>query len=355
MNPHRTIWSWDAVRAIGILTLAAAALGCFAPAARAATQAYHVVARWVIGGEGGWDYLTADPDARRLYITHGTQVEVLDLDQGTKLGAIPGTVGAHGVVVAPALGKGFIASGRDSAIVVFDLKSLAVTSRIRVPARFPDALLYEPVTKRVFSFNGGSSSACAFDAATGAIVDSLPLGGKPEFAVADGKGSVYVNIESTSEVVAFDAKSLKVARRSPLAPGEEPTGLAMDGERQLLFSGCSNQHMAVVDAKTGKLAGTLPIGQGVDAVAFDAKRRTAFASCGDGTLTVAREKKPGEFAVAETDSTQRGARTMALDEKTGRVFVVTASFGPPPDPTPDNPHPRPTIQPGTFVVLVLDR
>ena len=316
--------------------------------------AYHVVARWTIGGEGGWDYLVADAASRRLYVTHNTQIEVLDLDSGKKLGAIPGTVGAHGVALAPALNRGYATSGRDSAVVVFDLKTLAVVSRIHVPARGPDAILYEPVTKRVFTFNGGSANTCAFDAATGAFVDSLPLGGKPEFCVADGKGGVFVNIEDASQIAAFDAKTLKVTRRSPLAPGEEPSGLAMDHKRGLLFSGCSNKLLVVTSANDGKVLASLPVGNGLDAAAYDAKRDRAFTSNGEGTLTVVAPDKKGKWAVVETDSTQAGARTMALDEKTGRVYVVTASFGPPPEPTPDRPHPRPSIMPGTFTVLVLE-
>ncbi len=321
----------------------------------AAERPYHVVARWTIGGEGGWDYLEADPAARRLYVTHGTQVEVLDLDSGKKLGAIPGVAGAHGVAVAPEFNRGFIASGRDSALVVFDPKTLAVTGRIAVPARFPDAILYEPTTKRVITFNGGSDNACAFDAATGAFIDSLPLGGTPEFAVLAGDGRVFVNIESTSELVRFDAKTLKIEQRTPLAPGEEPSGLAIDRAHHLLFSGCRNQKVVITDGATGKPVGTLRIGTGVDACGFDAKRGTVFASCGDGTLTAAHVGARGEVSAAETDSTQRGARTMALDEKTGRVFVVTAQFGPAPAPTADRPHPRPPVLPGTFTVLVLDR
>ena len=339
-----------ALSMLAILVLVALPQG----ASRSADAPYHVVARYVVGGEGGWDYMTADDEARRLYVTHGTRVEVLDLDSGKPLGGIEGTVGAHGVAIVPGLGQGFIASGRDSAVVVFDLKTFAVTGRLHVPARFPDALLYEPVSRRIFAFDGGSNNAAAFDAASGAFVDTLPLGGAPEFAVADGEGKVHVNIESTSEVVTFDAKTLKIVRRASLAPGEEPSGLAIDRTHHLLFSGCHNKKMVVMDANTGKVVTTLPIGDGVDAVAYDAKRRVVFASNGDGTLSVAREGKEGIFGAVETDSTQRGARTMALDQKSGRVFVVTASFGPPPEPTADRPHPRPTIVPGTFVVLALD-
>ncbi|TMQ71771.1 MAG: YncE family protein [Candidatus Eisenbacteria bacterium] len=255
----------------------------------------------------------------------------------------------------PSLGRGFAASGRDSAIVVFDLPTLRVVSRLPVPARFPDALVYEPVTRRLFSFNGGSDNTSAFDAASGAFVDSLALGGTPEFAVADGAGLVYVNLESTAEVVAFDARSLHVLRRWSLAPGEEPTGLALDPVHHLLFSGCHNRLLVVSNAIQGTRVDTLAIGDGVDAVAFDARRRTIFTSNGEGTLSVFTRQANGRYVPAETDSTQRGARTMALDEKTGRVFVVTANFGPPPAPTPERPHPRSSVVKDTFTVLVLDR
>ena len=308
----------------------------------------------MIGGEGGWDYLTTDADARRLYVTHGTQVEVLDLDTGKKLGVVAGVSGAHGVVVASPLGRGFISSGRDSSVVAFDLRTLKPTSRIHVPARFPDAILFEPVTRRLFTFNGGSDNACAFDAATGAFVDSLPLGGKPEFAVADGAGGVFVNIESTSEIVAFDARTpgSRVVPRWRRA--KSPPGSRWIANITSLFSGCSNRWMIVTDATTGRVVDSLSIGEGTDGVACDAKRYAVFSSNGQGTLTVATLGKNGRYAVAETDSTQRGARTIALDPKSGRVYVVTASFGPPPEPTAERPHPRPTIVPGTFTVLVLE-
>jgi hypothetical protein len=333
--------------------LVAVALVVAVPAdhVRAAEPRYHVAARWTVGGEGGWDYLTADTAARRLYVAHATRIEVLDLDSGKPVGAVTGIDGAHGVALAPELGRGFASSGRDSAVVVFDLKTLASISRLRVPARNPDAILYEPASRRVFTFNGGSANTTVFDAASGAYVDSLALGGKPEFAVADG-GRVFVNIESTSELVVFDARTLKIEHRWPLAPGEEPSGLAIDRQHHLLFSGCSNRKLVVMDGSSGAMVTALTIGEGVDAAAFDARRQLAFASCGDGTLAAYRAKPDRSFEAVPADSTQRGARTMAIDERTGRAFLATASFGPPPAPTPDRPRPRPTILPGSFVILV---
>ncbi len=336
-------------------TLAIAVLLAAPALPAAAAHRYHVAHRWTIGGEGGWDYVTADAASRRLYIAHGTEVEVVDLDRGRRIGSVVGVAGAHGIAIAPRLGRGFIASGRDSSLVEFDVRSLAVTGRLHVPARFPDALVFEPVSGRVIAFDGGSANACAFDAASGAFVDSLPLGGTPEYAVADGRGNVFVNIESTSEMVALDARTMRITRRWSLAPGEEPTGLAIDTERHLLFSGCGNQRLVVSDAATGRVADTLAIGRGVDGVAFDPARHTVFSSNGEGTVTVAARQRDGHYAVTANVPTQRGARTVALDEKTGRVFVVTAEFGPTPEPTAERPRPRPPVLPGTFTVLVLDR
>jgi hypothetical protein len=335
----------------------AAALTLFAPHARsvAAPSPYHVVARWVIGGEGGWDYLTADTLGRRLYVSHGRRVDVLNLDTGAVIDSIGGTLGVHGIAIASDLGHGYVSCGRDSSVTAFDLKTLKTVARFAVPARNPDAILYEPVTHRVFTFNGGSANATAFNAGTGVLEGTLDLGGKPEFPAADGKGRVYVNIEDKSEIVAFDARTLKIEARWPIAPGAEPSGLALDRAHGMLFSGCSNKTLVVADTKDGHVVTTLPIGEGVDAVGFDGTRELVFSSNGEGTLTVAHREADGSYKVAETDSTQRGARTMALDERTGRVFVVTASFGPPPPPTEDRPHPRASIVPGTFVVLVLSR
>ncbi len=323
--------------------------------AAAAPAPYHVIATWPVGGEGGWDALTADTSARRLYVSHATRVEVLDLDSGKSVGVILDTPGVHAIAIASALGRGFVSAGRDSSVIIFDTKTLARLARVHLPAANPDAILFEPVSSRVFAFNGGNANLTALDAASGAVVGTLDLGGRPEFAVADGKGGVDVNIEDRGEVVTLDARSLAITHRWPLAPGEEPTGIALDRERHRLFSTCSNGKLVVLDSESGKLLDTLRIGERVDGAAFDARRRLVFTSNGIGTLTVGREAAPGRFEVAENDSTRLGARTIAIDERTGRVFVVTASFGPPPAPTAERPHPRPSIVPDTFVVLVLGR
>jgi len=315
---------------------------------------YHLLKKIPLGGEGGWDYLTLDAAARRLYITRATHVAVLDADTGATLGELADTPGVHGVALAPELGRGFTSNGRVSAVTIFDLKTLRALGQAKTGAN-PDAIVYDPASKRVFTFNGGSADATAIDAASGAVAGTIALGGRPEFAAADGAGRVYVNLEDKNELVALDSRRLVIAARWPLAPCTEPAGLAMDTRHQRLFVGCHNQMMAVVDAASGRIVATLPIGRGVDANAFDPDTSLAFSSNGDGTLTVAREESPDKYSVVENVATQRGARTMALDTKTHNVFLVTAEFGPPPAPTPENPRPRPTIVPGSFVVLVFGK
>jgi DNA-binding beta-propeller fold protein YncE len=325
------------------------------PAAGGATAAplLHSAARWPVAGEGGWDYVLADGTSRRLYLSHGTGVDVLDLDRGTTLGRIDSTAGVHGIAVAHALHRGFITCGRDSSLLIFDLDHLRPLGRVPVPGRNPDAVLYEPSSRRVLTFNGGTANVTVVDATTGAIVGTVAVGGKPEFAVDDGRGKVFVNIEDTSELLELDPATLKVGRRWSVAPGEQPTGLAIDLKHRRLFSVCGNRTMVVSDADQGKVVATLPIGAGVDGVIFDPRRGLAISSNGEGTITVVRELTPSKFTVVETDSTEPGARTIALDEGTGAIYLPTAELGPPPAPTPDRPHPRPTILPGTFHVLML--
>lgn len=335
---------------MSLLVLAALVLAAIA---LADAPHFHVAAKWSVSGDGGWDYLTADAAGRRLFVTHANGVDVLDLDKGTVIGRVDSTLGVHGVALAPELGRGFVSCGRESSVLVFDLKTLRPLRRDWITGRNPDAILYEPVTKRVFTFNGSTANLSAIDAATDSVLGNTALGGKPEFAAADGKGRVFVNIEDTSELVEFDAKTLAVVRRWSLAPAEEPSGLAFDRAHRRLFSVCGNGKMAISDADAGKLITTVPIGKGPDAAVFDAARAIAISTNGEGTVTVVHEDSPSQFTAVATDSTERGARTAAIDEKTGRVFSVTASFGPPPEPTADRPHPRPPILPGTFHVVVL--
>jgi len=325
-----------------------------AVALAAAGSGYHVVTTYKVGGEGGWDYLTVDPDARHVYISRGTHVMVLDADSGKVAGDIADTPGVHGIALAPELGKGFTSNGREGTVSIFDIKTLATSSKVKVGEN-PDAILYDPATKRVFTFNGRSQDSTAIDATNGKVLGTIKLDGKPEFAASDAKGEIFVNIEDKSELVAIDPNKLEVKAKWPLAPCTEPSGLAIDRKNRRLYVGCDNKMMAVVDADSGKVLATPAIGEGVDATAFDPETGLAFASCGgDGVLTVVKEESAGKFT-AENIPTQKRARTLALDAKTHNVFVVTAEFGPAPAATADNPHPRPPMLPDSFVVLVVGK
>ncbi len=318
-----------------------------------AGPAYHVARDIRLGGDGRWDYVVVDTAEHRLFIARQTRVMVVEPGSGRLLGEIPGLDGAHGVALAYPSGHGFATSGRDSSVTMFDLKTLKVLTRIKA-ADDADAVLYDPVSKRIFTFNGDAGSSTAIDPATGAVAGSIPLGGKPEFGVTDNKGRLYVNIEDKGEVVEIDPVALKVTRRWSIAPCEEPTGLAIDRAHHLLFSGCHSGVMTISDAATGRRIAEVPIGQGVDGAAFDPSTSLAFASNGDGTLTVVHEDSPTTFHVVSNVRTRRGARTMALDERTHRVYTVTAAFGDTPAPTAEEPRPRPRLLSGTFSLLVLD-
>src|SRR5579863_4460392 len=351
-TPKERIMSSGIARRVCGPALAAAMLFGAVPAASAA--GYHVVQTYTVGGDGGWDYLIGDAEARRIYISRGTHVMVLDADTGKSVGDIADTPGVHGIALAPELGLGFTSNGREGTVSVFDLKTLATKNKVKVGEN-PDAILFDPFSKRVFTFNGRSQDATAVDAASGNVLGTIKLDGKPEFAASDAKGRIYVNIEDKSELVMIDPSKLEVLQKWPLAPCEEPSGLSMDRKNRRLFVGCDNKMMAVVDADSGKVLATPAIGEGVDATAFDDGAGLAFASCGEGVLTVVREDSPSKFSVVENVKTQEGARTLALDDKTHKVFVVTANFGPPPAPTAENPHPRRTVLPDTFVVLVVGK
>lgn len=327
-----------------------------APAKKPADSGHFAVSHRIpIGGEGGWDYVTVDAPRHRLFLSHSTRVEVVDAATDSVVGVIQDTPGVHGIALASDLGRGFTSNGRDSSVSVFDYATLAPIARIKLDARNPDAIAYDAASQRVFTFNGGSGNATAIDAKTNAVIGNIPLGGKPEFAVTDGKGLLFVNNEDSSQVVVLDTRTLQVKSKWRLGEGEEPSGLAIDRAHGRLFSVCGNQKMVILDSSTGAVVATLPIGSGVDAAAFDAKRGLAFASNGEGTLTVVREDGPNKFSVLENATTERGARTMALDETSGKAYLPTADFGPPPAPTADRPHPRPSIVPGSFRVLVVSR
>ncbi len=320
----------------------------------AGSSGYHVAKKTVLGGDGGWDYLTVDSKARRIYISRGTHVMVVDADTAAVVGDIPGTNGVHGIAIASDTDKGFVSDGRDNNVTIFDPKTLKVLGT--APAgKNPDAIIYDPASKRVFAFNGSSKDATAIDAKTGTVAGTIPLGGKPEFAAADEKGHVFVNIEDTSEIVQFDSNKLAVENRWKIAPGEEPSGLAMDRKHRRLFSVCSNKLMVVVNADNGQVITTLPIGAGTDAAGFDPETGFAFSSNGEGTLTVVHEDSANKFGVVDTVPTQARARTMALDTKTHQVFTVTAEFGPPPAATAQQPRPRAPMVPGSFTLLTVSR
>lgn len=323
-------------------------------AAQTDRPAYHVVRQIRLGGDGRWDYVTVDTAGNRLFIARQTRVMVVDPASGRLLGEIPGIDGAHGVALDYTTGHGFATAGRSGTVTMFDLQTLEVLGT-HPAENDADAILFDPVSKKVFTFNGDAHSASVIDPVSGESVGTIPLGGKPEFGVSAGDGKVYVNIEDRGEIVEIDAAGRRVLRRWSLRPCTEPTGLAIDQVHHRLFSGCHSKVMAISDAVAGKLIATVPIGAGVDGNAFDPATGLAFSSNGEGTLTVVREDSPASFHRVATIPTRRGARTMALDPRSHRIFTVTADLGTSPAPTEQDPHPRPPVAPDTFTLLVLDR
>jgi YVTN family beta-propeller protein len=318
------------------------------------TSGYHLIKTIKIGGEGGWDYLFNDSKAHRLYVSHSSHVVVIDTDSGKIVGDIPDTKGVHGIAVADEFNRGFTSNGKDNSVTIFDTKTLKMLETVKVGAN-PDAIIFDPASKRIFAMNHSGSSVTAIDAKDGKVAGTIELNGKPEFAAADGKGMIFVNLEDKSEVVAIDSGKLVIKSRWSTAPGEEPTGLAMDRKNKRLFIGCSNKKMIVMDSTNGKVLADLPIGNGVDATAFDEDSKMAFSSNGEGTLTVVREDSPGNFSVVENITTQRGARTMAFDTKNQLIYLATAQFGETPAPTKEQPRPRPALIPDSFEILVFGK
>jgi YVTN family beta-propeller protein len=318
-------------------------------------QNYKVETSIPIGGSGGWDYLTADSAGRRLYVSHGTEVVVVDLDSKKVAGRVTGLTRIHGIAIDADGGKGFISDGGANSVVEFDLKTLNSEKKIAV-GQNPDAIVYDSASKKVFTFNGRSADISVVDAASGSVVSTINVGGKPEFAVSDGKGNLYVNLEDKNEIVHLDSASLAVKDHWSIAPCDSPSGLAMDRANRRLFSVCDNEKMIVVNADSGKVVATPAIGKGPDAAAFDPGTKIAFSSNGqDGTLSLVKETSPDQFEDAGTVKTERGARTMALDEKTHTLYLSSAAFGPAPAATAANPRPRPSIQPGSFKLLVVSK
>jgi len=313
--------------------------GCVAVCAYLAAipgpSAYRLINQVELPGGGGWDYLTVDAPARRVYISHATEVEVLDADTQKSVGTIGDTPGVHGIALAPELGRGFISAGKADSVVVFDLKTLQVLSHVSTGKK-PDAIIFDPATKRVFAMNGGSDSTTAINASNGSVDGTIALGGGPEFSVADGKGSVWINLEDQSQLVRVDSKSLKVANRWPVAPCASPSSMAFDAQNRRIFIGCRNHVMAVVDADSGKIIATYPIGDHVDASAFDPETKLIFNSLGEGSIAVFHQDSPDAYSALESIATAQGSKTMALDLKTHRLFV-------------------PSLRSGKFDILVFER
>lgn len=337
--------------------IVAGSFGLLSTAVLAATPShtgYHVLHRYAVGGDQGWDYLAVDAAARRVYVSHGDQVVVLDADTGKRVGHVGNLDGVHGIALSPARHRGWISNGRSGEVTVFNTTTLKTIGTLKATGANPDAILYDPASGHVFTFNGRSANATAFDAATGKVLATLALPGKPEFAVSDGAGHVWVNIEDKNELVEFDPKTAKLLATWSLAPCESPSGLAIDVAHRRLFSVCDNQTMAVLDADSGHRVANVPIGDGPDAAAFDSRHGLVFSSNGQsGTLTVVHEDDPDHYRVLANVPTQTTARTMALDTKTGHLFLSAAKFGPHPEQ--GGAHHRPPVLPGSFTVLEVGR
>jgi YVTN family beta-propeller protein len=341
-----------AARIITPLLFAATSLSVCLPQFAAAQSPYRIVARWHVGGVGSWDYLKVDPVNHHLYITHKTQVDVVDTATGSVIGAITGMKGVHGVALDPNGKDGYISDGISDTVVVFERKSLQIEQSIAVGMK-PDAILYEPTTKTIWAFNGTSGTASVINAASRTVIATVVLPGKPEFAVADGAGTIYNNIEDKNSVARIDAATRKVTATWPLTSCEAPTGLALDVRGHMAFSVCDGKQMGVTDTSNGKTLQNVPIGDGPDAAAYDSAHQLAFASNADGTLTVI-DTSVHPFRVVQTLATKPGARTMALDPENGRIYLVSADLGPAPA-TSSGGHSRPTPLPNSMMVLVVGR
>jgi DNA-binding beta-propeller fold protein YncE len=324
-------------------------------AAAFAAEGYHVITKIKIGGTGGWDYVAIDSNAHRLYATHGTSVDVVDVNAGKVVGSIPQLHGVHGVALADDLNKGFISNGQSNSVTIFDLKTLAKSGEPAVGGMNPDSICYEPKTQRVFTFNGRSSNSTAIDAKTGEPITTFPLGGRPEFCAADGAGKVYVNLEDKGAVAEIDAAKPAALRTVSISPCEDPSGLAIDTKDSVLFSVCGNRMMAVTDIKGWKVIATPAIGAGPDAAAFDPAAGLAFSSNGrDGTLTIVKNVN-GKWDAVDTVPTEPGARTMTVDPRTHRVYLLAAEYGPAPEAKAGEKRGRAPVLPDSFHVLVVGK
>ncbi len=317
-------------------------------------QNYKVFKKISISGDEGWDYLAVDDINQHLFVSHGNVVNVIDLKTDKTIATIPDTKGVHGIAIANDLNKAFISDGKDNAVTIVNLTTFELIAKVPIEGQKPDAILYDQFSHKVLTYNAKSSDATVLDAVTNKVLKTIPLGGKPEFSVTNTKGLIYVNIEDKNEIKTIDTSKLEVIATWSISPGDEPSGLAIDLETNRLFSVCGNNLMIVVDAANGKIIKTLPIDDGCDGVAFDAKKKLAFSSNGIGTITVVKEENANIFVVQETVKTQKGARTIALNKTTHQLYLATADFGVKPEPTAENLKPRASLVPNSFVVLVVD-
>ena len=336
----------------GLTLCLSTALTAVSIAAGASAPNMAVLQHWKLGGAGGWDYITVDAKGR-LFISRSTRVDVVSVESGKLIGSVPDTDGVHGIAFAPGLNRGFTSNGRANSVTAFDLDTLKVIKEAKVSGRNPDAILYEPTGKHVFTFNGASKDVTVLDASSLAVIATIPVPDKPEFAAQDG-GQIFVNIESDpGQMVVIDTQKLTVKSTWPLPGCNSPSGLAIDGTHRRLFSVCDGKVMAVTDAVNGKQVALVPIGEHPDAAGYDQKRGLVYSSNGEGTLSVVHQDSADRYSVVQSLPTQRGARTMALDAATGKVYLVTSDFGPAPPATAEQPHPRPAMMPDSFVVLVV--
>ncbi len=318
------------------------------------SQNYTVSKKISIAGDEGWDYLSVDNVNQNLFVSHGSVVNVVDLKMDKTIATILDTKGVHGIAIANDLNKAFISCGKDNSVSVINLKTFELLEKVKIEGQKPDAILYDQFSHYVLTYNAKTNDATVIDANTNKVVKRIPLGGKPEFSVTNTKGLIYVNIEDKNEIKTIDTKTLEVVATWSIAPGDEPSGLALDLQNNILFSVCSNKMMVIVDAKTGKIIQTVPIGDGCDGVAFDAKNKMIFSSNGEGTITAVKEQSTKKFSVAQTITTQKGARTITINPTMGQLYTPTAAFGVRPEPTTENPKPRANLSPDSFTVLVVE-
>ena len=318
------------------------------------SQNYTVSKKITIAGDEGWDYLTVDNVNQNLFVSHGSVVNVVDLKTDKTIATVQDTKGVHGIAIANDLNKAFISCGKDNSVSVINLKTFELIEKIKIEGQKPDAILYDQFSHYVLTYNAKSSDATVIDANTNKVIKTIPLGGKPEFSVTNTKGLIYVNIEDKNEIKTIDTKTLEVINTWPIAPGDEPSGLAIDIQNNILFSVCSNKLMVIIDASTGKIIQTVPIGDGCDGVAFDAKKKMVFSSNREGTITAVKEENNKNFSVAQTITTQKGARTITINPTTSELYTPTAAFGARPEPTTENPKPRAGLTPNSFTVLVVE-